>query len=61
MMKIDGDNMKCGAKRYFVELLINGERETVEVIARSPIAARKLIYQQYENEAINIISVQLKK
>ncbi len=52
--------MKCGAKRYIVNLIKNGEPMVLEVMARSPIAARKVIYSQHANEAIEIKSVQLK-
>jgi hypothetical protein len=33
--------MKCGAKRYFVEAIINDEKQIGTIIARTPAEARK--------------------
>jgi|GEM_PF-1209534 len=48
--------MKCGAKRFLVDIEVNGERKTITVTARTPVAARKLIRSEFQ-ESVHIIAV----
>lgn len=38
--------MKCGAKCFLVEIEENGQKRKVPVIARTPVAARKVIRKE---------------
>ena len=48
--------MRCGAKCFTVELESDGEKQTIPVIARTSVEARKAIRIEYGAEA-NILSV----
>lgn len=48
--------VRCGAECFLVEIEVNGEKQTKQVTARTPAAARKTIRHQY-NEDIQILTV----
>lgn len=52
--------MKCGAKRYQVEIEVGGEKQIKSVLARTPAEARKNIRKNYGIET-HIISVREEK
>lgn len=52
--------MQCGAKYFLVEIIVNGKTKKREsVIARTQVAARKIIRNHY-GELAQIISVREK-
>lgn len=51
--------MKCGAKCFIVELVVDGIVKTESVITRTPISARKTIRRAYGKDA-NILTVRKK-
>lgn len=52
--------MKCGAKCFIVEAEINGKVQTIPVIARTSIQARKVVSLEYSNQ-LEIIGVKVNK
>ena len=48
--------MQCGAECFLVEIEVNGEKQTKQVKARTPVAARKTIRIEYGAE-IQILTV----
>jgi len=51
--------MRCGAKRYIVEVKENGEKLIKDIVARTPAEARKKFRAKY-GEQSEIISVREK-
>ncbi len=52
--------MKCGSKRFLVEIEINGESEIKQISERTPAGARKEIRKKC-GENVEILSVREKK
>lgn len=48
--------MKCGAKRYFIEVGQNNEKQINSVIARTPAEARKK-FRSIHGSEVEILSV----
>ncbi len=48
--------MQCGAECFLVEIEVNGKKQTKQVKARTPVAARKTIRTEYGAE-IQILTV----
>ncbi|WP_428912434.1 hypothetical protein [Niallia sp. Krafla_26] len=48
--------MQCGAACFLVEIEVNGQKQTKQVKARTPAAARKTVRTEY-GEGTQIISV----
>ena len=48
--------MQCGAECFVVEIVVNGEKQTKQVKARTPATARKTIRNEYREE-IQILTV----
>lgn len=42
--------MKCGAKRYLVEIEVDGEKQIKSALARTPAEARKNFRKKYGAE-----------
>ena len=42
--------MQCGAECFLVEIEVNGEKQTKQVKARTPVAARKPFGQHTEQK-----------
>jgi hypothetical protein len=49
-------NLRCGAECFVIEIEVNGEKQTKQVKARTPAAARKTIRNEYR-EDIQILTV----
>jgi len=48
--------VQCGAECFLVEIEVNGEKQTKQVKARTPVAARKTIRTEY-GAGIQILTV----
>lgn len=55
-----GIHMKCGSKRYLVEMKINGIKKIKLVPERTSAGARKAVRREYD-ENVEILSVREEK
>ncbi|HWK22941.1 MAG TPA: hypothetical protein VNS08_07925 [Ureibacillus sp.] len=46
--------MRCGAKCFVVEFEIDGEKQVKQIIARTPVEARKTIRLEYGTSPQNL-------
>ena len=54
------DSMMCGSKCFLVEMERNGTKQVMQVTARAPIGARKVVRREY-GAGVEIISVKEEK
>ena len=52
--------MMCGSKCFLVEMERNGTKQVMQVTARTPIGARKVVKREY-GVGVGIISVKEEK
>ena len=52
--------MKCGSKCFIVEMEVYGEKKENRVMARTPVAARKVVRLEYGKQA-EILTVRKEK
>ena len=52
--------MMCGSKCFLVEMERNGTKQVMQVTARTPIGARKVVKREY-GAGVEIISVKEEK
>lgn len=50
--------MICGAKRFLVDIEVDGTRKVKRVSARTPVAARKVIREEY-GQNLEILTVRI--